>query len=81
MLCDVKTLQKVLTSGAKIDITDIDISDDRIVMEDLDHVKHHLTESAWTSLNQEGKVLQLHEARLLVHFSYSYLHETVMEVL
>ena len=56
MLCNVKTIQKALTSGTKIDVIDIDISDDRIVMEDLDHVKQHLRDSAWTSLNQEGKV-------------------------
>lgn len=51
-----KTAQDVLTSGTKIDVGDVDIKDDKIIMEDLKSIKQHLTESAWTLLNKEGKI-------------------------
>ena len=44
-------------SGAKINVSDINIKEDKIIMENLNPIKHHLTESAWTVLNEEGEVL------------------------
>lgn len=56
LFCDAKTIHKVLESGTQLDSTDIIINDDRIIMEDLELIKHHLTEKAWTLLNQEGEL-------------------------
>ena len=44
-------------SGAKINVSDVNIKEDKIIMEDLNPIKHHLTESAWTLLNEEGEVV------------------------
>ena len=44
-------------SGAKINVSDINIKEDKIIMENLNPIKHHLTENAWTVLNEEGEVL------------------------
>ena len=57
LFCSEETLQNVLMSGAKINVSDINIKEDKIIMENLNPIKHHLTESAWTVLNEEGEVL------------------------
>ena len=44
-------------SGAKINVSDINIKEDKIIMKDLNPIKHHLTESAWTLLKEEGEVV------------------------
>ena len=44
-------------SGAKIKVSDINIKEDKIIMKDLNPIKHHLTENAWTLFNEEGEVV------------------------
>ena len=41
----------------KINVSDINIKEDKIIMEDVNLIKHHLTESAWTLLNEEDEVV------------------------
>ena len=51
-------------SGTKTNVSDINIKEDKIIMEDLNPIKHHLTESVWTLLNEEGEVVSQHVSSL-----------------